>query len=680
MRKRYVKTISRRFSIILAVLMTLSIVPLLDMPAYAENTVPKHDELKENSASRHIVCEALSEAGQDYYKGDYAYSKLLELPGASDSSDSYIATKDNQLYSALQNLMQSTLNRDSIPKYKGYDENSITTYWNYTDTCPEMNDSKELHFILFYSDVLYERPGNIYTMNREHVWPKSHGSFHQTNAGSDLHHLRPSVEDINNAKGEHTFGYVDEIYSSGYDVEVYDGIEVYKLFIDHDVFEPKDDVKGDIARILLYVYCCWGQPNLYSDVALENLPPFDPDDSNNNGGRVITDLDTLLSWCEEDPVDTWEMERNDIAQMVQGNRNVFIDYPELAWRLFDRQIPYGMQTPTNIGCNHVWETPVIKEATCTENGEEKKICSVCGNVNTKPLPILGHTDDNNDKKCDRCGKEFIGPFVKTDDISGYDQILFFNPATSKAISTQMNSSNKLNGERVELKDGEIIPTEDDVVFQLESAGEKGYYLKYNDKYLSCSEDLLKLVWNDTKSEYSIWQFNKNSDGNYNIVNYVKLDGTKTKIINYFYSCFAIRDLVEGDETRDTLSFQFFVLKDSKQDDKPSPDKDTSQKKLTNTLKIKARTVTVKYSKLKKRNQKLKITKAIRFKNKGQGKLTYKKVKGNRKITINKKTGKITIKKGLKKGRYKLVIKVKAAGNNKYKASAAKKVTVTIKVK
>ena len=70
--------------------------------------------------------------------------------------------------------------------------------------------------------------------------------------------------------------------------------------------------------------------------------------------------------------------------------------------------------------------------------------------------------------------------------------------------------------------------------------------------------------------------------------------------------------------------------------------------------------------------------------KAQGKVTYKKVsvikkKFAKKITVNKKTGKITVKKGLKKGTYKLKIKVTAAGTTAYKAGS-KTVTVKIKVK
>ena len=54
--------------------------------------------------------------------------------------------------------------------------------------------------------------------------------------------------------------------------------------------------------------------------------------------------------------------------------------------------------------------------------------------------------------------------------------------------------------------------------------------------------------------------------------------------------------------------------------------------------------------------------------------------GNGKITVNKTNGKITVKKGLKKGSHKVQVKIKAAGNSNYKASAVKTVTVTIIVK
>ena len=102
-------------------------------------------------------------------------------------------------------------------------------------------------------------------------------------------------------------------------------------------------------------------------------------------------------------------------------------------------------------------------------------------------------------------------------------------------------------------------------------------------------------------------------------------------------------------------------------------------KAENTLSVKGLTASVSYSKVKKASQTLLRSKVIKLVNAGQGTKTYVKSSGNSKITIAKTTGKVTVKKGLAKGTYKVKVKVKAAGNTSYKA-ATKTVTFTIKVK
>ena len=102
-------------------------------------------------------------------------------------------------------------------------------------------------------------------------------------------------------------------------------------------------------------------------------------------------------------------------------------------------------------------------------------------------------------------------------------------------------------------------------------------------------------------------------------------------------------------------------------------------KAANTLKVKGRTAAVEYKKVKNKAQSLKVSKVIKVTRKGQGKLSYAKTSGSKKITINKKTGKVTVKKGLKKGTYKVKVKVTAAGNANYR-KATKKVTLKIRVK
>ena len=102
-------------------------------------------------------------------------------------------------------------------------------------------------------------------------------------------------------------------------------------------------------------------------------------------------------------------------------------------------------------------------------------------------------------------------------------------------------------------------------------------------------------------------------------------------------------------------------------------------KAANPLSVKAKTASVKYSKLKSKARVLSFTSVVSFVKKGQGRLSYAKLSGNKKITVNKKTGKVSVAKGLAKGIYKVKAKVKAAGNANYNASAWKKVTFKVKV-
>jgi hypothetical protein len=99
-------------------------------------------------------------------------------------------------------------------------------------------------------------------------------------------------------------------------------------------------------------------------------------------------------------------------------------------------------------------------------------------------------------------------------------------------------------------------------------------------------------------------------------------------------------------------------------------------KKSNTITAKSKTKTVKAQKVEK--SKVKVKNAIKVSN-AKGKVTYTKLSGSKKLSINKKTGTITVKKGTKKGTYKIKVKVTAKGNSSYKAKS-KTVTVKVKVK
>ena len=110
-------------------------------------------------------------------------------------------------------------------------------------------------------------------------------------------------------------------------------------------------------------------------------------------------------------------------------------------------------------------------------------------------------------------------------------------------------------------------------------------------------------------------------------------------------------------------------------------------KFANTLSVKGKTATVYYSKLKKRTQYLPASRVYNFKSKGQGTKKYtlssarKSKKSYKKhFKVNTVTGKITVKKGTRKGLYILKVKIRANGTTYYKPSATKTVTVKIRVK
>lgn len=100
-------------------------------------------------------------------------------------------------------------------------------------------------------------------------------------------------------------------------------------------------------------------------------------------------------------------------------------------------------------------------------------------------------------------------------------------------------------------------------------------------------------------------------------------------------------------------------------------------KAANTLAASGKTASVAYAKVAKKDQKLARAKVIAL-SKAQGTLRYKKASGNKKILVNKKTGKVTVKKGLKAGTYKVKVDITAGGSGNY-TDSTKRVVFTVKV-
>ncbi|MCK7485054.1 MAG: endonuclease [Bacillus subtilis] len=143
------------------------------------------------------------------------------------------------------------------------------------------------------------------TWNKEHVWPQSKLG---TASDSDLHNLRPSNPSINSNRGNLAFAAGSGTYGprgSGW--------------------FPGEADKGDIARIVFYMNTRWG---LAIDANIGNLAMF-------------------IEWHTTDPVDAFEINRNNQIYLNQYNRNPYIDHPELVGLVYGVYQPTSSTRPAN---------------------------------------------------------------------------------------------------------------------------------------------------------------------------------------------------------------------------------------------------------------------------------------------------------------------------------------------
>lgn len=164
-------------------------------------------------------------------------------------------------------------------------------------------------YVLDETDADPSRPGNILliynrasvsgvwdganTWNKEHVWPQSKLG---TASVSDINNLRPSNPSINSNRGNLPFVQGTGTY----------GARTGGWF-------PGEADKGDVARIIFYMNTRWG-------LAIST--------------SVIGSLEMFKQWHEQDPVDAFEMNRNQQIYINQNNRNPYIDHPELVEEVY----------------------------------------------------------------------------------------------------------------------------------------------------------------------------------------------------------------------------------------------------------------------------------------------------------------------------------------------------------
>lgn len=248
-----------------------------------------------NWGARGEDCVFLSTYAQNFYTGSNTFDALSALTGGSSQSNA----PQSALYAALKNFMAGKHTYET-----SYD--ATKELYKYTDCV--LSDYSQLSS--FYSGTMvasaWSSGGKVW--NREHTWPNSKGLG--GNDENDIMMLRPTIPSENGSRGNKAYG-----LGSG-------------------CIDPGESVRGDCARIFLYVYTRWGNTSGNGQYTAWG------------SSGVIESLPLLLTWMKEDPVDTWEMGRNDAVQSITGTRNVFVDYPEFAWLLFGQDVPEGITTPS----------------------------------------------------------------------------------------------------------------------------------------------------------------------------------------------------------------------------------------------------------------------------------------------------------------------------------------------
>lgn len=166
--------------------------------------------------------------------------------------------------------------------------------------------------------------------NREHIFPQ--GFFEsQYPMRSDIHHVVPSDGYVNGRRSNYAFGEVSNAsWTSNNGSKV--GANTFDNY-SGTVFEPIDEFKGDIARMLLYF------ATRYEDDVTSNS--WDPHTATNNplngtNNQVYEDwyINLLYKWHTNDPVSQREIVRNNEIYLFQGNRNPFIDHPEFVSQIW----------------------------------------------------------------------------------------------------------------------------------------------------------------------------------------------------------------------------------------------------------------------------------------------------------------------------------------------------------
>ncbi len=240
-------------------------------------------------------------------EGDY-YQNCLTLQGDS-------------LKACLHELIKNHKEYSYKPHKKKLDVPEILQESDRDSLDPE-------NVICVYSGKSVNGKEQFPTWEKEHIWSQSHGDFgRKEGAGSDIHHLKPVLSKTNRSSGKSN----KDFGEGGVELLFKDGSTTH-CHVSDSTFEPRDEVKGDVARMMFYMVVRY--EGLEESYDLELLDSLTRDMDIKNVG-YYGKSSVLLKWHKEDPVDEFELNRNEVIYKYQGNRNPFIDHPDWVGLIWD---------------------------------------------------------------------------------------------------------------------------------------------------------------------------------------------------------------------------------------------------------------------------------------------------------------------------------------------------------
>lgn len=258
---------------------------------------------------------------------------------------------------------KAAIQQDISAEHVQLSYSQVWTAMTHTDEDPENTDN----VILLYSGRSIAKASNGSgsaandpdNWNREHVWPKSKGFNSSSLKGyTDIHHLRPTDISMNSSRGNNDFDNGGEAVTEAPE----------NLKNGSTSWEPRDEVKGDVARMMFYMDTRYAGGDSMPDLVLVDEVGAGSTDSSAetaNAGKLCT----LLEWHQTDIVSEAEINRNQVIYTYQGNRNPFIDNPEWAETLYSAACEEEAEVEeTPVTETPVVETPVVEEADDDSSG------------------------------------------------------------------------------------------------------------------------------------------------------------------------------------------------------------------------------------------------------------------------------------------------------------------------